>query len=436
MKTRVSLILIVIAAMLSLAWTPTQLTAHSISPNQQTSTIPMLPGTTRPISTAPGNQTNPHPTCGSASYTNDDLEGVSSIRYFDFNNNSEFFIPGNGLDRLSDTDGHQVAFTELGASGDQLFIYDLTSHFTTPIPGIRNFDPAIANSEVAFVHGNSWPASDIAVFDEATMTTTLLTNDGLVNRDPALSPDGKVVVWEKCQLDLTGCDIYSATKTGPGTFTTRQLTTAGEDRFPDTDGQLVTYISDKNGDRDIYIQRLDGGSEKRITMSGDEYDARISKNLIVFESKPGPSYDVFLYDLNTARLYQVTKTDDRDEMLSDVVAGCDGINRIMFVLPGTFGDEDVWETEFQLPNSTTEQLNDLIGLIQSFSLHDGTETSLISKAQDALNAVNNADTTPACDSLTAFINASQAQAGKKLTTDQATQLIDAAAQIKTNMGCH
>ena len=69
------------------------------------------------------------------------------------------------------------------------------------------------------------------------------------------------------------------------------------------------------------------------------------------------------------------------------------------------------------------------------NLHDGTENSLISKLQDALTAVNASDTATACDSLTAFINASQAQSGKKLTAAQVKQLVDSATVIKSDLGC-
>jgi hypothetical protein len=104
-------------------------------------------------------------------------------------------------------------------------------------------------------------------------------------------------------------------------------------------------------------------------------------------------------------------------------------------VPGPFGDWDVHAFNFQLSDSITDQLNDLIALVESFNLHDGTETSLISKLQDALAAVNASDAATACDSLTAFINASQAQSGKKLTPDQVKQLVDSATQLKTDLGC-
>jgi len=346
-----------------------------------------LPGTTRPLSGAAGNQVNPHLACGLASFTSDDFEGTSLIHYFDFATNTEFTIPGNGLDRLSDTDGRQIVFTEIGVTGDQILIYDLTTKTTTPIPGITNLDPAIGGSLVAFVHGR-FPALEINVYDQSTGTTTQLTNDGLMNLDPALSPDGKVVVWKKCQSNGMGCSVYAATQTAPGAFTTRLLSGAGENSFPDTNGQLITYVSNKSGENDIYIQRVDGSSEMHLALPGDQRDARISDHLLVFESQVADgSYDVFVYDLSSARLYQVTNTPD-SETLSDVVAGCDGVNRIVYSVPGRFGDFDVYAFTFQLDDSVNDQLNDLIALVRSFNLHDGTEASLISKLQDALAAVN------------------------------------------------
>ena len=433
MRARRLIVLLVIAAVASLGITPTQLAA----PIPQTATIPMLPGTTQPLNAGPGNQTNPHVACNIASYTNDDFEGTSAIRYFDFATSSERTVPGNGLDRLSDTDGRRIAFTQLEADGDHLLIYDITSQTTTSIPGNKNFFPVIGGNLVAFMHGYAFTTGgiEIDVYDQNTGNVTQLTNDTLLNRSPSISPDGNVVVWEKCQVDGTGCDIYSATQTGPGTFTTRLLTGSGEDRFPTTNGQLIAYLSDKSGENDIYFQPVSGSTEMHLSIPGDQRDIRMSGNLLVFESETPSAYDVFLYDLSSAHLYQVTNTPGVSETLSDVVAGCNGLNRIVYAVPGTFGDFDVWGFNFQLSDSVNDQLNDLIALVQSFNLHDGTEASLISKLQDALAAINNSDTATACDSVTAFINASQAQSGKKLTANQVKQLIDAAAVIKTDLGC-
>ncbi|HEX6650951.1 MAG TPA: hypothetical protein VF075_15475 [Pyrinomonadaceae bacterium] len=397
-----------------------------------------LPGTTQPVKVARGDQTNPHVACSLASYTDDDFTGISVIKYFDFATNTEHTMPGNGLDRLSATDGKRIAFSQLEADGDHIVLYDIASQTTTQIPGAGNLAPAVGGNLVAFVHGEgSNPSTfEISVYDQTNGTVTQLTNDTLSDRNAAVSPNGNVVVWEKCQSNGAGCDIYSATQTGPGSFTTRVLTSAGEDRFPDTNGQLVAYISDKSGDKDIYFQPVGGSSEMHLAIPGEQRDLHVSNSLLVFESQTADlSYDVFLYDLSSARLYQVTNTPGVSETLSDVVAGCDGINRIVYSVAGGFGDFDVYSFSFQLNDSVEDQLNDLMALVRSFNLHDGTEASLISKLQDALAAINSSDTATACASLTAFINASQAQSGKKLTADQANQVVCAAAQIKTDLGC-
>lgn len=430
MRARTFIALLLVAILTSISTTPLNVFAQTTTP------IPMLPGTTQPIAVAPGNQTNPHVVCNLVSYTNDDFEGNSTIRYLDFATNTEHILPGNGLDRLSDTDGQTIVLTELGATGDEIVLYDIASQTTTRIPGTANLDPAIGGNLVAFVHGKLTNSLEIAVYDRSTGTTTQLTNDGLVNLDPAVSPDGKVVVWKKCQSNGTGCDIYAATQTGPGAFTTRLLTGAGEDSMADTNGQLVAYISDKSGENDIYLQRVDGSNEMHLSLPGDQRDVRISGNLLVFETQTADrSYDIFVYDLSSARLYQVTNTPGVGETLSDIVDGCNGINRIVYAVPGTFGDFEVYAFTFQLNDSVADQLNDLIALVRSFNLHDGTEASLISKLQDALAAVNNSNTAIACDSLTAFINASQAQSGKKLTAGQVQQLVQSATQVKSDLGC-
>ena len=245
------------------------------------------------------------------------------------------------------------------------------------------------------------------------------------------------MVWASCQTGQKGCSIYSAAKNSDGTLINiRAVSTTGDNAFPDTNGQLVVYTSERNGESDIYWQRVGGSTEMHLALPGDQRDARISGNLIVFESQTADSsWDVFVYDLAGARLFQVTKTPGVSETLSDIVTGCDGLNRIVYAVPGTFGDFDVWGFTFQLNDSIPDQLNDLVTLVLSFNMHDGFENSLITKLQDALAAVNSSNTATACDSLTAFINAAQAQSGKKLTADQVKQLVDSGTQIKADLGC-
>ena len=61
--------------------------------------------------------------------------------------------------------------------------------------------------------------------------------------------------------------------------------------------------------------------------------------------------------------------------------------------------------------------------------------SLVTKLQTALAAIKAGDASAACSSLTSFINACLAQAGKKLTPEQSMQLINSENDIKTDLGC-
>ena len=90
-----------------------------------------------------------------------------------------------------------------------------------------------------------------------------------------------------------------------------------------------------------------------------------------------------------ALIPQATTTTQPIKSLSDAVAGCDGLNRIVYAIPGHFGAFDVWGFTFQLAHSSTDQLNDLISL----------------------------------------------ESGKKLTADGVKQLVERATQIKSDVSC-
>lgn len=80
----------------------------------------------------------------------------------------------------------------------------------------------------------------------------------------------------------------------------------------------------------------------------------------------------------------------------------------------------------------SDQIDGLIALVQSFGLKQGIEKSLDAKLQNILAAL---DAASACNKLDSFVNEVSAQSGKALTTAEANQLIVAAIQIKTVLGC-
>jgi hypothetical protein len=77
------------------------------------------------------------------------------------------------------------------------------------------------------------------------------------------------------------------------------------------------------------------------------------------------------------------------------------------------------------------QLQDLVAEVHGVA----PGTSLASKVETALNDLNSGDISDACKDLRAFISQVKAQRGKKLTTQQASQLIADATRIRASIGC-
>lgn len=416
-------------------------------PKPVTATIPTLTGSFQSVNNGPNDQTAPDLDCNLISYINNDQLGSSLIHYSAAPGSPDFVIPGNGLDSQPHVSGNRIAFTELGGQSTGIVVYDTLGLIRTDIAGAKRSNASIGGDLVAY-EDRSYLAgpnqSELGVYDLSTQTDIRLTDDLLFDKNPAVSPTGNAVVWEKCQTDGLGCNVYASLQTSPGVFSTRALTTgAGENRSPDTNGQVAVYISNRTGENDIYYQPLAGGAETRIAILGDQRDLSISGNLISFESRdPNQTqYDIFVYDLNTATLYQVTNTPG-DEF-SSRISFCNGVGRIAYVAAGT--DFDVYAFTFQLPSapppppppppSPADEINALIAQVQSYHLMPSLETTLVSKLQDALAAVNANNTAGACSSMTSFISKVQSQSDKKIDPDEKNALIGSANQIKTHLGC-
>jgi hypothetical protein len=199
---------------------------------------------------------------------------------------------------------------------------------------------------------------EIAAFNLETQTLARLTNDDVLDRTPAVSADGNVIVWTKCASGLA-CDVWQAVAVpGPGGFETMALTgSEGEESQPDSNGQIVVYASNRVGangvaDRDIYWKPVGGGTEHHLSLPGLDANPSISGSLIAFERQdptaPTANYDIMLFDLKTQTLYRLTAT-PQSENLNDISVGADGLVRVVWSLPEN--EFDVHSFIFQLPGA-------------------------------------------------------------------------------------
>src|SRR5687767_2965548 len=103
------LVLLIALALLSVNLHASKVAAGSSEPQStivvQTAGVPFLQGTFQIVNNQPGNQTNPHVSCNSVSYTFDDFQGSSTVHYHDLVTGTDSVIPGNTVDLFSDISG-------------------------------------------------------------------------------------------------------------------------------------------------------------------------------------------------------------------------------------------------------------------------------------------------------------------------------------------
>ena len=329
----------------------------------QTSVTPTLmptpPGTLIMVNNAlNADHYDPHVSSDVLAYSTQ-VNTALTIRYFDLITGVDATVPNPGVfDYLSDVRGSVIAFTRVDPTRSAIFTFDTVSPMAAPVevapqPGSSREVAQIGDSTIAWQdHGfyGSPILSDIVAYDRASGNITRLTDDGNVNRNPALSPDGSVIAWEKCVSD-TACDMWSATRSGAN-WTPHQLTTGytcgseGGQDHPDTDGQIVAYSCNRSGQASIYWQPVAGGLEQVLNFAGDSVFPSVSGGVIVFANRPSGATNHNLYVFNTAsaNLYQTTN-DTQDHQLNDVSYTPDGKVRVVWEV----GQLAVYAFTFTLP---------------------------------------------------------------------------------------
>ncbi|MCP3105156.1 hypothetical protein LZ198_40440 [Myxococcus sp. K15C18031901] len=320
---------------------------------------PSLSGALQVVNAGPGDQTDPHVSGSLVAYTNES-GGTSEIRYHDLTTGEDAAIPNGGaFDFVSDVSGGTVVFTRVSTSS-AIFTFDVSTdgppEELAPQDGSSRRAAVIGGRTVAwqdFGYTGSTLEPEIAVFDLDQRTLTRLTDDHMLDRTPAVSPDGKTVVWAKCDVAGQHCDIWQA-RWGGDRFNSQALTgSEGEESQPDTNGDIVVYASTRTvegvTDRDIYWKPVNGGAEQRLALPGLDANPSVSGSLIAFERKDPAKgdFDIVLYDLSTQTLYQLTNSPE-DENLNDLSVSDDGTVRVVWTVSEA-GDFNVHAFTFELP---------------------------------------------------------------------------------------
>jgi hypothetical protein len=323
---------------------------------------------TTPIATGAGNQTDPHVSSRFLTYTSA-VDATSTIHYRDVVTGATATVPHDGhRDSLASVSGSTIVFRRVRTDDArrQIMAFDATSpdvppRELAPDAAARRASPEIGGPTVAwmqFVHGSSIE-TEIGVYDLVTGALTQLTDDAVKsNRDPAVSAAGTAVAWSKCDPDGTSCDVWQSVRDASGAWRTPRQLTGGsgvEDILPDTNGQQVVFASNASGDWDIHWMNVDGTGERTLIMPGTQSRPSLAGGLVSFEheSEGSTDADIFVFDLATEELYQVTDTPTVDDLLNDIAVAPDG--SVLVTAASTdglnFGDRDVYLHSFRLPSA-------------------------------------------------------------------------------------
>ena len=119
----------------------------------------------------------------------------------------------------------------------------------------------VSPREVALVSISGQGAGSVVQF---------LTDDTVLHRRPAISPDGRRVAWQT-NVEGQGDEIYLAHIDGSEA---RNLTqAAGNDGHPwlSRDGSFIVFESDRTGSWEIWRLELATGAQRQLTFGGPQY---------------------------------------------------------------------------------------------------------------------------------------------------------------------
>jgi hypothetical protein len=175
----------------------------------------------------------------------------------------------------------------------------------------------------------------------------------------------------------------------------------GNEALPDTNGPVTVYNSDAGGDVNIHWSMKDSSAyvESVLALPGVQRNPNIAGNLISFESSaaPGAQFDLWLYDLATNRLYQLTDT-SVSESLSDVTTGPGDLVRVVWTQPKQIYpyDLDVYAMSFIVDHTPPVITPD----IQGTQGADGWYTGDVSLTWSATEDLSQITDETGCDPVT------------------------------------
>ena len=363
------------------------------------------------INASAGDQYDPHISGDWISYTSD-----LSIRYYNFATDTDAAVPMgiSSRDLLSDVSGGKIVFSRvITGVKTAMTVFDAATPAAAPIEidptaGTTRIGAAIGGNTVAYMDFGLEAHGELVIHDLTSNTSVRITSDTAYDQNPSVSPDGNVVTWEHAGTSTSNGDIWQAVKSGAGwnvsVASDSDTLNAGANTFnpeanPDSNGTLVVYDSTREviggqSQRGIFWRPVAGGAEVQLKLSGDKANPSIAGNVISFERRPTlfDTTDLFVYDITTNLLYQITDTPLVTEQLNDITVLPDGRVRVVWTSDEDgFDQRNIHAATFSLPGSldtTAPTITSPANIIANATMPSGALVNFAVTAADDVGVVS------------------------------------------------
>ncbi len=288
-----------------------------------------------------GQQVDPHVDGDTSAYSNQIIDNgnfIQEIRYYDFATNTDSAIPNllpggaRADDQLSDVDQGRIVFTR-STDHRAIMMFEVATKTLYELaysPTSDRMGVAIGGQTAAFIDFSGGDG-ELMIYDLVTNVLTQVTDDAFNDENPAVSPDGNTIVWQHCE---SNCDIYRATRSGNIWLVSALTSSLLPERNADTNGSVVVFQRENAAGptgTDVVILPLGGAAETVLEIPGGQFNPSVRGNVVAFESKlPGAESDIYVVELSSNRIFQITSTPGLKESLNDITVLPNGEIRLVW----------------------------------------------------------------------------------------------------------
>lgn len=267
---------------------------------------------------------------------------------------------GGGIPGIADT---QIAYVSSRAGNKEIWIMDYdgaSAHQLTHLKSValtpRWSPDSTKIAYTCYVPYKGVVSAQVCIYSLASNREIFFPRFPGTSGTPAWSPDGSQLAF----MSSRSGDPQIYTADANGNHLQRITDTAGVSTSPvwnPKTGQQLVFVSDRGGDPVLYMSNADGSSVQRINLPDMGYviDPAWSPNgqLLAFSwRRPDGNYDIYVMDIVTHQLAQLTRDAGRNERPSWAPDG----RHIVFESTRT-GSDQVWSmlADGSMPHQLTFQ---------------------------------------------------------------------------------